>query len=363
MRVHVVRAHDLRPAIGDRRDPAAAARESTRGARASGRWPLLSGRDSQPEGSLVAAFVAEQKSADHSGALLRFVHLDILVAALRGGRVRGDAAVAASDDSRFKHRRIACASKRLVDTGALAVPRPVNRCAWQVCGAPTGAPPITSQLGPTPMAPTIVSLDDQSDRRARSQMTTRLVTEPVQRVGLADNVSPASKRLLELLGAGHAKQFHMAAAVRRGSQLNDVELVGGFDPGCSVHDASLAPVKPEVTARGSGSARPQSGEIRPTTGSKSGLRDMNRDPRGNGENRKREGRTLTGGPDQRRVLARSIGRAEDASAQQAAGSDVGRASAGVEPLPATFALHVVHRFRWAWLSTLGLVGNAMGFGV
>ena len=90
---------------------------------------------------------------------------------------------------------------------------------------------------------------------------------------------------------------------------------------------------------------------------------MNRDRGGNGENRKREGRTLIGGPDQRRLLARSIGRAEDASAQQAAGSGVGRPSAGVEALPATFALHVVHRFFCPWLSALGLVGNAMGFGV
>jgi hypothetical protein len=39
-------------------------------------WLLLSGRDSPPDGSLVAALVAEQKSADHSGALLRFVQFD-----------------------------------------------------------------------------------------------------------------------------------------------------------------------------------------------------------------------------------------------------------------------------------------------
>jgi hypothetical protein len=95
----------------------------------------------------------------------------------------------------------------------------------------------------------IASLEDQSDGRGRSQMTTRLVAEPVQRVRLVDDVSPTSKRLLELLEAGHAKQFHMAAAVRGGSQLDDVELLGGFDPGCSVDGSALAPVKPEVTLR------------------------------------------------------------------------------------------------------------------
>jgi hypothetical protein len=36
-------------------------------------WLRVSGRDSQPDASLVAALVAEEKSANHSGALLRFV--------------------------------------------------------------------------------------------------------------------------------------------------------------------------------------------------------------------------------------------------------------------------------------------------
>ena len=106
-----------------------------------------------------------------------------------------------------------------------------------------------------------VEVVDQSDRRARSQMTTRLVTEPVRRVGLADDVSPAGKRLLELLGAGHGKQFQMAAAVRGGSQLNDVELVGGFDPGCSVGGTALAPVKSEVTLAGVDPRDLRAGEI------------------------------------------------------------------------------------------------------
>ena len=200
------------------------------------------------------------------------------------------------------------------------------------------------------MAPTIVSLDDQSDRRARSQMTTRLVTEPVQRVGLADNVSPASKRLLELLGAGHAKQFHMAAAVRRGSQLNDVELVGGFDPGCSVHDASLAPVKPEVTLAGVDPRDLRAGEIgqrpvaSPSFGIRAGIRGCN------WEKRKRERWAVIGGSHYRRLLGTSIGCAETSSAQQAADNDVGLSGAGVEALPATFALQVVHRFLCAWPS-------------
>jgi hypothetical protein len=45
--------------------------------RGSPRGALLenASSSSQPVGSLVAALVAEQNSADHSGALLRFVHL------------------------------------------------------------------------------------------------------------------------------------------------------------------------------------------------------------------------------------------------------------------------------------------------
>src|SRR2546430_1419406 len=39
-------------------------------------WPVLSGRSGRCDGSLVAALVAEQKSADHGGALLRFVQRD-----------------------------------------------------------------------------------------------------------------------------------------------------------------------------------------------------------------------------------------------------------------------------------------------
>jgi hypothetical protein len=35
--------------------------------------PIVSGRGSQPDGSLVAALLTEQKSADHRGAPLRFV--------------------------------------------------------------------------------------------------------------------------------------------------------------------------------------------------------------------------------------------------------------------------------------------------
>jgi len=57
-------------------------------------WPVLSGRGSQPAGSLVAAFVAEQKRADHSGQLLRFVH------SRSQGRVRADAPSPARAEAR-----------------------------------------------------------------------------------------------------------------------------------------------------------------------------------------------------------------------------------------------------------------------
>ena len=87
----------VRPAFGDRRDPTAAARGVDSRSRSEGRWPLVSGRDSQPEGSLVAASVAEQKSADHSGALLRFV-LSISAA------VADDLCWIAPDKRKFEHR-------------------------------------------------------------------------------------------------------------------------------------------------------------------------------------------------------------------------------------------------------------------
>ena len=54
-----------------------------------GRWWLsLSGRGGQPDGSLVAGLVAERKSADHHGALVRFVLSGRLrrMADLSGGR-------------------------------------------------------------------------------------------------------------------------------------------------------------------------------------------------------------------------------------------------------------------------------------
>ena len=62
-----------RPASGDRRAPTAAARGATGGARAKGRWPLLSGRDSEFVGLLVAALLAKQKTAQCADELLRFV--------------------------------------------------------------------------------------------------------------------------------------------------------------------------------------------------------------------------------------------------------------------------------------------------
>jgi hypothetical protein len=186
--------------------------------------------------------------------------------------------------------------------------------------------------------PRQVSLDDQSDRRGRSQITRRLVTEPVQRIGLADDVSPTSKSLLELPEAGLAKQFHMTAAVRGGSELDDVEFLGGFDPGCSVDGTALVPVKPEVTLPGvdprdlRASTVGQRSVASPSFGIRAGVRGCK------WEQRERQRWALIGGSRYRRPLARSIDGAEDSSAQQAAGNDVGLSGAGVEALPAIPAL-------------------------
>jgi hypothetical protein len=50
----------------------------------------LSGRGSQPTDSLVAALVAEEKSADNGGAFLRFVRCDTLGADARFVGANGD---------------------------------------------------------------------------------------------------------------------------------------------------------------------------------------------------------------------------------------------------------------------------------